>query len=105
MKHNQVPRYFMYAMIAVKFTMIYDKIKQLVAVNYIYLQIMQEQRANLRSVFNLDETVMIDGVPVGQEELLQDMLTKKLLEQNDLNSPDSDLKQKMKPRVGWNYFV
>jgi len=39
---NRVPRYMIYAIIAVKLTTIYDKIKQLVAINNIYAQIVQE---------------------------------------------------------------
>ena len=39
---NRVPRYMIYAIIAVKLTTIYDKIKQLVAINNIYSQIVQE---------------------------------------------------------------
>ena len=36
---NKIPRYFLYAYIAVKLTTIYDKIRQLVAINNIYGQI------------------------------------------------------------------
>lgn len=45
---NRVPRFIIYAIIAVKLTTVYDKIKQLVAINNIYAQIVQEQRENFR---------------------------------------------------------
>ena len=63
LKDNKIPRYFIYSLIAVKFTLMYDKIKQLVAINNIYAQIVQEQRANFRTIFAGDQLQdNVDGI-------------------------------------------
>ena len=55
---NRLPRLLIFTLICVKMTTIYDKLKQLVAINNIYSQIVNEQRVNLRSAFNLSEDKM-----------------------------------------------
>ena len=97
-----MPRYFIYAIIAVKLTTMYDKIKQLVSINNIYNQIVLEQRNNFRSAFNLSSmSDNIEGLTVTNEEMMQDLLTRKMLYTSDLDSPDSDLenKQIIKPML------
>ena len=43
MRHNKVPRLIIYAFIMAKVTLMYDKIRQLVAINNIYTQLLVEQ--------------------------------------------------------------
>ena len=100
---NRVPRYMIYAIIAVKMTTIYDKIKQLVAINNIYAQIVQEQRENFRQVFKHDareesdqqDPLRADGelgsLRATDAELMQDLLTRKILQVNNLDDDDEDL--------------
>ena len=45
----------LYAIIAVKFGTIFDKLKTLVAVNNIYTQIIHEQRENFRLAFKVGD--------------------------------------------------
>ena len=54
MLENRIPRIFLWTIVAVKMTTIYDKLKQLVSINNIYIQIVQEQRINLRAAFNIE---------------------------------------------------
>ena len=59
MEKNKLPKYFMFAFIAVKFTTIYDKLRQLVAINQIYYQMIQEETLNLKD-FIKDENLLKD---------------------------------------------
>ena len=79
----------------------YDKIKQLVAINNIYAQIVTEQRQNFRSLYNLESlTGSIDGVKITQEEMMQDLLTRKMLLADDLDDADfEDDKTIIKPAL------
>lgn len=47
----------LYAIIAVKFGTIFDKLKTLVAVNNIYTQIIHEQRENFRLAFKVGDSI------------------------------------------------
>ena len=85
MTQNRVPRYIIYALIAVKITTIYDKIKQLVAINNIYAQIIREQRDNFKDVFKHSENNDGDAFKATNEDLMQDLLTRKILQINNLD--------------------
>ena len=78
-----------YAIIAVKITTIYDKIRQLVAINNIYGQIVLEQRENFREAFKNEKSD--NGSGVSDEELMQDLLTRRILSVNSMDTGDDDL--------------
>lgn len=89
----------LYAIIAVKFGTIFDKLKTLVAVNNIYTQIIHEQRENFRLAFKVGDSI---GNSASDEELIQDLLTRRILQVNSLDSDDSDLTSNkiVKPDLG-----
>jgi hypothetical protein len=60
-------RYILYGILLVKFSAIYDKLKQIVAINKVYKQMVIDERKNVKMFFK-------------DESRMQDMLTMKLLE-------------------------
>mmetsp|Transcript_7238 Transcript_7238/g.8371 ORF Transcript_7238/g.8371 Transcript_7238/m.8371 type:complete len:143 (-) Transcript_7238:91-519(-) len=77
-KENKVPRYVLFGVIILKSVSIYDKMKQLVAINQMQAAIVALKSQDLRSHFE-------------SEEELQDMLTKRMLDFKTLNDDDDDL--------------
>ena len=66
-KDNRVPRYVLYGVIMLKTLSIYDKIKQVVAINQMQAAILAAKTAHLRQYFD-------------SEEELQDLMTKRMIE-------------------------
>ncbi len=62
-----MPRYLLYGIILVKCTTIYDKMRQIVALNAVYDQILRDERSALRARFK-------------DESALQDELTRRIME-------------------------
>ena len=77
-KENRVPRYVLYGVIILKSVSIYDKLKQLVAINQMQAAIVASKSTDLRRHFE-------------SEEELQDMLTKRMLDSMNLNDNEEDL--------------
>ena len=73
-----ITRYVLYGVIILKSVSIYDKMKQLVAINQMHAAIIQSKSESLRRHFS-------------SEEELQDMLTKRLLEASMINDDENDL--------------
>jgi hypothetical protein len=48
---NRIPRYFLYGIILIKATAIYDKLRQIVAINSVYYQMILDERKNLKFIF------------------------------------------------------
>ena len=68
MTDNHFPRYILFGIILLKSVSIYDKMKQMVAINAMSTTIMTQQCSHLYQFFD-------------SEEELQDLITKRLLEQ------------------------
>lgn len=64
---NKLPRYLIYGIILVKMTSIYDKMRQIVAINNVYEQIVKDERDGMRARFK-------------DESMVQDVLTRRILE-------------------------
>lgn len=80
MRQNNLTRLFIYAVIFAKVTMMYDKMKQLVAINNIYAQIINDQKQNFKQVLGHSQLVKeIDGIEVSSQDIIQDFLTRKIL--------------------------
>lgn len=60
-----------YGIILVKLASIYDKLKQIVAINSVRQQLVESQRKSMNSMF-------------ASEEMIQDLITRKVLEENKL---------------------
>ena len=54
---NKLPRYLIYGIILVKMTTIYDKMRQIVAINNVYEQIVKDERDSMRARFK-DESMV-----------------------------------------------
>ena len=74
---NSIPRYILYGIILCKSVLIYDKLKQLVALNQTHASLMKDQSVNLKKYF-------------ASESELQDLLTKRILESRDFNDIEDD---------------
>ena len=74
---NYLPRYILFGIISVKAVMCYDKLKQLVALNQTYASLMSEQSMNLSKHFK-------------SEAELQDLLTKRILEQRAFSDNEDE---------------
>ena len=59
---------------------IYDKLKAIVAINHVYYQIIKDERQNLKGVFR-------------DENMIQDLLTKKIMEQNKYIDDEDELEK------------
>eukprot|EP00347_Sterkiella_histriomuscorum_P004110 403361714 len=68
---NKFVRYLLYGIILVKAYSIYDKFKQVVAINNVKVQLIEDSRKNMKNVFQ-------------SEEMIQDLITRKILEENKL---------------------
>ena len=79
---NRIPRLFLFAIMAVKMTTMYDKLKQLVAIRNIYGQIVIEQRQNLRTMLREKAGDEVDGI--SQEDMLQDLLTRRQMQLEEM---------------------
>ena len=77
MTDNHFPRYILFGIILLKSVSIYDKMKQMVAINAMSTSIMTQQCSHLYQFFD-------------SEEELQDLITKRLLEQKHYQD-DEDL--------------
>ena len=77
-KDNRVPRYLLFGVIMLKSVSIYDKMKQLVAINQMQAAIIASKSQTLKKHFE-------------SEEELQDLLTKRMLEATMVNDDDDDL--------------
>lgn len=62
---------------------IYDKFKQVVAINNVYTQIIEDERKNLKNHFR-------------DEEMIQDMITRKMLEENKFFEDEENLTKGIK---------
>lgn len=77
-KENRLPRYILFGVIILKSVSIYDKMKQLVAINQMSAAMIASKAQTLRQHFD-------------SEEELQDLLTKRMLEQQIVNDDENDL--------------
>lgn len=77
-KENRVPRYLLYGVIMLKTVSVYDKMKQLVAINQMQAAIITSKSTALRRHFD-------------SEEELQDLMTKRMLESQMINDDEADL--------------
>ena len=73
-----MPRYILFGVIILKSVSIYDKMKQLVAINQMSAAMIASKAQTLRQHFD-------------SEEELQDLLTKRMLEQQIVNDDENDL--------------
>ena len=86
-KENRLPRYILFGVIILKSVSIYDKMKQLVAINQTSAAMIASKAHTLRQHFD-------------SEEELQDLLTKRMLEQQIVNDDEDDLGEDDTPGVG-----
>ena len=63
-----------------KFTTIYDKLRQIVAINSVYDQLIRDERVSLRSRFK-------------DEQQLQDELTRRIIEQKEFIEDEEELEK------------
>ena len=77
---NKLPRYLLYGIILVKMTTIYDKMKQIVAINSVYEQIVKDEGASMRARFK-------------DESMVQDVLTRRILEQKQFIEDEEELEK------------
>ena len=75
---QKLPRYVLYGVIMLKSMSIYDKMKQLVAINQMSTAIVKQQSQTLREHFD-------------SEEELSDLMTKRMLENQMVNDVEDDL--------------
>ena len=81
---NSLPRYILYTICLVKLVTIYDKMKGIVALNTMKASIMRNQSKELQAYFK-------------NEEELQDLITKRILEaRDDYNDDPEDLEMRNK---------
>ena len=80
MLDNNVPRYILFGVIMLKSVSIYDKMKQLVAINQMNVAIIASNSIRLREHFD-------------SEEELQDLMTKRMFEQKIIHGGDDGLDQ------------
>ena len=78
MTENKMIRYMIYGIILVKITAIYDKIKSIVAINNVYYQMIRDERLNMKTIFK-------------DENMMQDMITKKILDSNKYIDDEEEL--------------
>ena len=86
-KENRLPRYILFGVIILKSVSIYDKMKQLVAINQTSAAMIASKAHTLRQHFD-------------SEEELQDLLTKRMLEQQIVNDDEDDLGEDDTPGMG-----
>ena len=79
-KDNHVPRYILFGVITLKSVSIYDKMKQLVAINQMSVAIITSNSKELRKHFD-------------SEEELQDLITKRMFEMKMVDGADDGLDQ------------
>ncbi|TNV78233.1 hypothetical protein FGO68_gene14802 [Halteria grandinella] len=77
---NKLPRYLIYGIILVKITTIYDKMRQIVAINNVYEQIVKDERESMRARFK-------------DEGMVQDVLTRRILEQKQFVEDEEELER------------
>ncbi len=75
---NRLPRYILYGIIILKCTTIYDKMKQIVAINNIYGQIIRDEKESMRFYFK-------------DEGMVQDLIARSILEASKFNDDENDL--------------
>lgn len=80
---NHLARYMLYGIILVKMASIYDKLKQVVAINNIYSQLIQDEKKNMKSYFK-------------DQDMMQDIITKRILEQNKFIEDEAELSEGIK---------
>ena len=80
MLDNNVPRYILFGVIMLKSVSIYDKMKQLVAINQMNVAIIASNSQRLREHFD-------------SEEELQDLMTKRMFEMKIVHGGDDGLDQ------------
>ena len=77
---NKLPRYLLYGLILVKSAMIYDKLRQVVAINSVYEQIVRDEGKVMREQFR-------------DEAVVQDVLTRRLLEARQFVEDEEELER------------
>ena len=75
-----MPRYLLYGIILVKLTTIYDKLRQVVAINSVYEQIVRDERDAMKNKFH-------------NEAMVQDVLTRRIIEQNKFIEDENELEK------------
>lgn len=77
-KDNHVPKYILFGVIMLKSVSIYDKVKQLVAINQMNVAIVTSKSKQLRQYFD-------------SEEELADLMTKRMIEMRIVDGGDDGL--------------